>query len=103
VDDLGRPRRRHAAVGVVAEATSRYGDKPALVMSGREIAHVDHEAIDVRITAAGWRALPQTIQTDPAVLRDSRRRDWIEIVPAGEAVIARLDDLVQAVHRHNLA
>ena len=68
------------AAGHAREGRSRYGDKPALLAGRREIAHLEPGgAIDLRITRAGWVQARQDFAADPAVVRDSGRRDWIEL------------------------
>jgi hypothetical protein len=43
------------AGGTADERPSRYGDKPALLIEGREIAHLEAPGIiDLRITSTGW-------------------------------------------------
>jgi len=81
--------------GHAVERRSRYGDKPALALDGREIAH--HEApglIDLRITGAGWSQIKAQYAGDPAVHRDPSRRDWIEVRLSGPADLERLGDLL---------
>jgi Family of unknown function (DUF5519) len=68
------------AGGQAREGRSRYGDKPALFAGHREIAHLEPDgAIDLRITRAGWAQARQDFATDPAILCDPGRRDWIEL------------------------
>ena len=67
------------SAGPAAERRSRYGDKPALFIGGREIAHLEAPGIvDLRITRSGWSTAKDEFAEDPAVRRDSSRRDWIE-------------------------
>jgi hypothetical protein len=43
------------ALGATGESGSRYGDKPALVLETREIAHREGPGlIDLRLTRQGW-------------------------------------------------
>ena len=68
------------AVGPSHERRSRYGEKPALFIEGREIAHPEAPGvIDLRITRHGWSQARDEYGDDPAVRRDSSRRDWIEL------------------------
>jgi Family of unknown function (DUF5519) len=68
------------AAGHATERRSRYGHKPALFTGSREIAHREAPGvIDLRITRAGWSQVREEFASDPAVRRDSRRRDWIEL------------------------
>lgn len=42
-------------VGHAEERRSRFGDKPALFMGSREVAHLEAPGvIDLRISGAGW-------------------------------------------------
>ena len=83
------------ALGPVHERRSRYGDKPALYLGAREIAHCEAPGlIDLRVTRAGWsRALGQYAD-DPAVRPDPGRRDWIELVLSSGADLGRLAQLL---------
>ena len=77
------------------ERPSRYGDKPALVVAGREIAHQEAPGvIDLRVTAAGWRQAKSQFGEDPAVRRDPARRDWIELHLRSRTDLGRLNDLL---------
>src|SRR5262245_46526898 len=83
------------AAGHVVERRSRYGDKPALFVVDREIAHLEAPGvIDLRITSAGWSQARPLYGRDPAVRRDPSRRDWIEIHLSSHADIDRLHDLL---------
>jgi hypothetical protein len=62
------------------ERQSRYGSKPALVLHGREIAHLEAPGvIDLRVTREGWACLPDWLKQDPRVRRERGRRDWVEL------------------------
>jgi len=68
------------AAGPAYERRSRYADKPALFIEGREIAHLEAPGvIDLRITRQGWSQARGDYGDDPAVRRDPSRRDWIEL------------------------
>jgi hypothetical protein len=85
------------AAGPVAERRSRYGDKPALFTTTREIAHMEVPGvIDLRITQAGWRQVKEHFTADPAVRRDPSRRDWIELDLSSAADLDRLAPLLAA-------
>lgn len=91
VVDVARAR------GPVEERRSRYADKPALCLHGREIAHCEAPGlVDLRITASGWRALPDALRADPRVVRDPKRRDWIELRLASECDAEELEPLIIA-------
>ena len=82
------------AFGPADERRSRFADKPALVVDGREIAHLEAPGvIDLRITGAGWAKAKPRFATDPAVRREPSRRDWIELHLGSPADLARLVDL----------
>ena len=68
------------AAGPAVERRSRYGDKPALFVGSREIAHLEAPGvIDLRITRAGWARVQEGFGHDAAVHHDPARRDWIEL------------------------
>jgi hypothetical protein len=68
------------AAGPVLERSSSYGDKPALFLDGREVAHLEAPGvIDLRISRKGWLQARDGYRDDPAVRRDPSRRDWIEL------------------------
>lgn len=81
--------------GHADERRSRFGDKPALFVASREIAHLEAPgAVDLRITSAGWTRAKSRYAGDPAVHRDPSRRDWIEIQLGSRADLGRLRDLL---------
>ena len=83
------------AAGHAEERTSKYADKPALFVAGREIAHLEAPGIvDLRITSAGWARAKARFASDPVVHRDPSRRDWIELRLDAPADLARLNDLL---------
>jgi hypothetical protein len=89
--DLGVTDGRHDAIwdafvtamlaaGATDERRSRYGDKPAVFVDRREVAHLEGPGIiDLRITRAGWSRAKPDFSREPAVQRDPSRRDWIEL------------------------
>lgn len=82
-------------VGHAEERRSRFGDKPALFMGSREIAHLEAPGvIDLRITNAGWTQARARYGDDPAVRREPSRRDWIEIHLGSRVDLHRLSDLL---------
>jgi len=84
-------------VAAVQERRSRFADKPALWLDGREIAHLEAPGIiDLRITQAGWSAVKEDFRADPAVRRDSSRRDWLELHVRSAADVERLSPLLAA-------
>jgi hypothetical protein len=90
------------ATGPAVERRSRYGDKPALCIASREIAHLEAPGvIDLRITRAGWLRVKDRFGTDPAVRRDPSRRDRIELHLDSVADLHRLDGLLAAAMAAN--
>jgi Family of unknown function (DUF5519) len=90
------------ATGPVVERRSRYGDKLALCIASREIAHWEAPGvIDLRITRAGWLRVKDYFGADPAVRRDPARRDWIELHLDSAADLDRLDALLVAAMTAN--
>jgi hypothetical protein len=84
-------------MGLVEERSSRFAPKPALFLAGREIAHLEPDGgVDLRVTAAGWRALAEAFAPDPALPPAGRRRDWIQVRVASPADWERLGPLVAA-------
>jgi Family of unknown function (DUF5519) len=83
------------AAGPVYERRSRYGDKPALFIEGREVAHLEAPGvIDLRITRQGWSQARGDYGDDPAVHRDPSRRDWIELHPRSPSDLDHLAGLL---------
>jgi hypothetical protein len=79
------------AMAGVVESRSRYGDRVAWLVDGREVAHLDADGtLDVRLTRAVIRTRPE--------LRGSRRRDWVSVDPADETYAMEL--FRQAVEAH---
>lgn len=96
-DDLGWDAFVTAmlAAGPAYERRSRYGDKPALFIEGREIAHLEAPGvIDLRITRRGWSQARGDYGGDPAVRHDPSRRDWIELHLGSPADLDRLAGLL---------
>jgi hypothetical protein len=90
-------------LGPVQERRSRYADKPALFLDGREIAHLEAPGvIDLRITGAGWMQAKDRYHEDPAVSRELSRRDWLELVLQSAAELDRLTDLLTVAVAANL-
>jgi Family of unknown function (DUF5519) len=90
-------------LGPVQESRSRYADKPALVLDGREIAHLEAPGVvDLRITSAGWSQARDRYAGDPDVRRDPSRRDWLELVLRSAADVPRLSDLLTIAVDANL-
>jgi hypothetical protein len=84
-----------AVGGPADERRSRYGDKPALFIEGREIAHLEAPGvIDLRITRRGWAQARDDYANDPAVRHDPARRDWIELRLSSPADLDRLTRLL---------
>lgn len=83
------------SAGYADERRSRFGDKPALFVGSREIAHLEAPGVvDLRITSAGWTQAKPRYAGDPAVHREPSRRDWIEIHLSSAADLGHLGDLL---------
>jgi Family of unknown function (DUF5519) len=90
------------STGKAHELRSRYGDKPAVYIEGREVAHLEApQIIDLRITRQGWSRLKAQYASDPAVYRDPSRKDWIELRPHTLKDLARLADLLATAISEN--
>jgi len=88
----------------VVESPSMFGDKPALWVNGKEIAHPDAEDVfDVRLTRTVISALRPLLKPDPRVkLRPSSSSDWVEVTIGAEEdieLLVRLVERAAAVHR----
>jgi hypothetical protein len=67
-------------LGPAEERRSRYANKPALYLLAREVAHREGPGvIDLRVTQQGWAEVGGAFADDSLVLRDPRRRDWVEL------------------------
>jgi hypothetical protein len=83
------------APGASRRAASRCGDRPALFVEGREIAHLEAPGvIDLRITRQRWSQAGADYSEDPAVRRDPSRRDWIELHLGSPGDLHRLTRLL---------
>ena len=83
------------AAGPAHERPSRYGDKPALFVGSREIAHQEAPGVlDLRITRVGWSLVSADFGDDPAVRHVPSRRDWIELHLSSGADLDRLGILL---------
>jgi hypothetical protein len=83
------------AIAPLDERRSRFADKPALFLDGREVAHCEAPGlIDVRITQSGWSRVRDRYRDDPAVRKDPSRRDWLELVLGSPAELASLAPLL---------
>ena len=91
------------AAGPVYERRSRYGDKPALFIEGREIAHLEAPGvIDLRITRQGWSQARDDYGGNPAVRHDPSRRDWIELHVRSRADLGHLARLLAIAAAKNV-
>ncbi len=82
-------------LAAVQERRSRFADKPALWLDGREIAHLEAPGVvDLRITRSGWSEVGDCFRDDPAVSREPARRDWLELHLESAMEIARLAPLI---------
>jgi Family of unknown function (DUF5519) len=90
------------ATGKAHERRSRYGDKPAVYIDGREVAHLEApQIIDLRITRQGWSRVKGEYGSDPAVFRDPSRPDWIELRPHSPQDLERLAGLLAVAIAEN--
>ena len=91
-----------AATGKARERRSRYGDKPAVYVDSREVAHLEAPGIiDLRITRQGWSQVAGEYGNDPVVCHDRSRRDWIELRPQSPQDLRRLARLLAAAIAEN--
>jgi hypothetical protein len=90
------------AAGPADERRSRYGEKPALYVRDREVAHLEAPGvIDLRITRQGWSLVKAQYADDPAVCRGRSRRDWIELHLSSLGDLDRLSTLVDTAMAEN--
>ena len=88
-------------LGPVVERRSRYADKPALWLHGREIAHSETSGVvDLRITRRGWTNLRDLVVEDRALERDPTLRDWI-ILRGSPSDVDRLRPVLAAAVEAN--
>jgi hypothetical protein len=81
---------------------SRFADKPAIFLGRREVAHWEAMGqVDLRVTAAGWRRHAAEFGSDPCVVHDPRRRDWLDLRLSGAADVMRLRPLFETALRAN--
>lgn len=89
-------------LGPVHERRSRYGDKPALYVHSREVAHREGPGlIDLRLTAAGWGKVKAIFAADEAIERTPTRRDWVALRIQSPADVERLRPLLSAAVEGN--
>jgi hypothetical protein len=89
-------------LGPVTARRSRFADKPALFLGRREFVHWEAPGrVDLRISAAGWRAHAAEFAIDPAVTRRAARRDWIDLHLSSAADVDRLRPLFETAVRAN--
>lgn len=90
------------AFGPGDERRSRYGDKPALYVHSREVAHLEGPGlVDLRLTAAGWAKVRATFAGDGAIVRTPGRRDWVGLRIDSLADVERLRPLLSAAVEAN--
>ena len=90
------------ATGPAYERPSRYGDKPALFIEGREVAHLEAPGvIDIRIIRQVWSQVSERYGDDPVVHRDPARRDWIEFHLYSPADLSRLGPVLSVAAAQN--
>jgi hypothetical protein len=91
------------AVEPAEERRSRYGQKPALFVRAREVAHREAPGIiDLRITRRGWSLVKDQYAADLAVCHDPSRRDWIELHLRSMDDVDRLAMLVATAMTENM-
>lgn len=84
-------------MGPVHERTSRYGNKPAICLGRREIAHRQASGvINLRITTKAWTRLRDEHDDDGAVTSAANRRGWVELSIASLIDLDRLTPLIAA-------
>jgi hypothetical protein len=92
------------AIAPLQERRSRFADKAALFLDGREIAHWEAPGlIDLRITHAGWSRAKDRFRDHPAVRKDPARRDWLELVRVSAADLDSLAPLLATAVESNRA
>jgi len=79
-----------------------HGDKPALYVHSREVAHREGPGlIDLRLTAAGWGKVKAIFVGDEAIERTPTRRDWVALRIQSPADVERLRPLLSAAVEGN--
>jgi Family of unknown function (DUF5519) len=101
---LARLQEQIAQIEGVVEAKSRFSDRPAWWIEGKEIAHMDSDSVlDIRLTRQVIRARRHDLVKHPEItFRRSGSADWIEIeVTDGGAEHLALELVKQAAAAHS--
>jgi hypothetical protein len=98
-DDLWR-----ALIGIegVVESPSAFGEKPALWVNGKEIAHEEGSILDIRLTRALIKANGSELRADERVTLRSSSSDWIDVAtsePGAKKLALRLVRMSADAHR----
>jgi hypothetical protein len=100
----GRVRAEIAALPGVLEDRSKFADKPAFWVNGKEIAHFDDDlVIDVRLTAPVIRSRRSELRERPEItLRRSSSADWLEVrIDNPEAERFAVELVAEAARAHS--
>jgi hypothetical protein len=100
---LARLQEQIAKIEGIVEAKSRFSDRPAWWIEGKEIAHMDGDSVlDIRLTRRAIRARRDDLGAHREIkFRRSTSADWIEVEVADSSAERLALELVkQAVAAH---
>jgi hypothetical protein len=100
---LAHLQEQIARIEGVVEAKSKFADRPAWWIEGKEIAHMDGDSVlDIRLTRQVIRARRDDLGTHPEItFRRSTSAEWIEIeVTDSNAELLALELVKQAAAAH---
>jgi hypothetical protein len=95
-------REALVAIDGVEESDSMFKDDVGYWVNGKEIAHFEGTAIDIRLTRAIIRQRRAELKADPRVRLRASGWDWLTVEltgPAAEAFAVELVEAAAAAHR----
>ena len=98
----GRLRDALAAIEGVVESESAFQDGLAYWVNGKEIAHFEDRAIDIRLTRGEIRQRREHLKADPRVQLRRSGSDWLEVMitsPEDDELVIELVRAAAAAHR----
>ena len=97
-----RLRNALAAIEGVVESDSAFQEGLAYWVNGKEIAHFEGPAIDIRLTREVIRQRRQDLKADPRVHLRRSGSDWLEVAftsPEDDEFVIELVQTAAAAHR----
>jgi hypothetical protein len=93
---LRKLRQALAAIDGVEESPSAYKQDVGYWVNGKEIAHFEAGAIDIRLTRSGIRDRRAQLRADPRVRLRASGSDWLAVELTGPDATAFVIELVEA-------